>query len=77
MESARVAGDAPAEDSEMRDLDAHPEARSSHGTASQESNKGDSSPDEHIVKIWSVKAGYWRYVSANYIDNQVRKRLPA
>ena len=52
-----------------------PEA-GSHGKSS-ESNKGDRSPDkDEIVRIWSEKAGEWRFVLAKYIDDQIAKGYP-
>ena len=63
-------GDVPAEDSEMPAAG----AAASSGNRSHErpnaSNKGGSSPDDEIIKIWSEKADGWRFVFAKYIDEQ-------
>ena len=69
-------GDVPAEDSEM------PAARAaaSSGKRSQErfnaSKKGDGSPEDEIVKVWSQKATGWRSVFAKYVDVQIAKGEP-
>ena len=67
------------DDSKMPADSASPAA--SNGKSSQErknaSNKGDSSPNEEIVKVWSQKAAGWRFVTAKYIQDQRKRGEPS
>ena len=86
MAERGVGGDfETADDSEMPTA----EQAGSNGKRSQErtqsssyyasytaSNKGDSSPGERIIKIWTEKAAGWRFVPAKYIDDQIFKGDP-
>ena len=88
MEERGVGGDSSPVDGSKMPADGA-SAAASNGKSSQErtsgssyyeranaSNKGDSSPGEEIVKVWSEKAAGWRFVFAKYIETQISKAHP-